>query len=56
MARVNKEREGITVRFSVRLPKNIHSWLKNRSESSEEYLSMNKIIEEAITEYIVGRD
>lgn len=53
MARVNKEKSGITVRFSVRLPKNIHSWLKARSQSSEQYLSMNEIIKEALEEYIM---
>ena len=53
MARVNKEKSGITVRFSVRLPKNIHSWLKARSQSSEQYLSMNEIIKEALEEYMM---
>jgi Arc/MetJ-type ribon-helix-helix transcriptional regulator len=53
MARVNKEKQGMTVRFSVRLPKEIHSWLKARSQSSETYLSMNEIIKEALEEYIM---
>lgn len=53
MARVNKEKQGITVRFSVRLPKHIHSWLKARSQSSEQYLSMNEIIKEALEEYMM---
>lgn len=55
MARVNKEKQGITVRFSVRLPKHIHSWLKARSKSSCGYLSMNTIIAEALEEYMMGK-
>lgn len=55
MARVNKEKQGMTVRFSVRLPKHIHSWLKDRSQTSGEYLSMNKIIAEALEEYMLGK-
>lgn len=53
MARVNKEKSGMTVRFSVRLPKVMHSWLKARSQSSEQYLSMNEIIKEAVEEYMM---
>lgn len=52
---INKERDGITKRFSIRLPKEMHSWLKARSQSSVEYLSMNEIIKEAIEEYMMGR-
>lgn len=55
MARINKEKQGITVRFSVRLPKHIHSWLKARSKSSCGYLSMNTIIAEALEEYMMGK-
>lgn len=54
-SRVNKEREGLTKRFSIRIPKELHSWIKARSESSEEYLSMNMIIIEAIEEYMMGK-
>lgn len=52
MARINKEKAGITKRFSIRIPKELHNWLKKRSESSEKYLSMNEIIIDAIREYI----
>lgn len=52
---MNKEKSGITVRFSVRLPKHIHSWLKDMSESSDEYLSMNKIISEALEKYMLEK-
>lgn len=55
MARVNKEKNGMTVRFSVRLPKHIHNWLKTKSQSNKEYLSMNKIIAEALEEYMLGK-
>ncbi len=55
MARVNKEKQGMTVRFSVRLPKHIHSWLKERSKTSKKYLSMNTIIAEALEEYMMGK-
>lgn len=51
----NKERLGKTVRFSIRIPKYQHIWLKNRSECSkntETYESMNTIIVEAIEEYM----
>ena len=55
MARINKEKQGMTVRFSVRLPKHIHSWLKARNKTSVEYLSMNTIIAEALEEYMMGK-
>lgn len=46
--RENKEKEGKTIRFSIRLPKEVHSWLKEKSESSRdilgEYISMNEYI------------
>lgn len=55
--KINKEKEGLTVRFSIRLPKELHKWLKARSLSfKEERISMNDIIIDAIEEYIVGRD
>ena len=55
MARINKEKQGMTVRFSIRLPKHIHSWLKARSKTSGEYLSMNNIIAEALEEFMMGK-
>lgn len=51
----NKEKLGKTVRFSIRLPKYQHKWLKNRSESTkgtENFESMNSIISNAIEEYM----
>jgi metal-responsive CopG/Arc/MetJ family transcriptional regulator len=56
MARVNKEKSGQTKRFSIRIPTELHSWVKTRSESSVEYLSMNEIITDAIREYIIGKE
>lgn len=53
--RENKEKLGKTIRFSIRLPKYQHIWLKNRSENtkgSTEYESMNTIISEAIDNYM----
>lgn len=55
MARINKEKTGRTKRFSIRIPTELHSWIKTRSESSVEYLSMNEIITDAIREYIIGK-
>lgn len=55
MARINKEKTGETIRFSIRLPYYQHMWLKSRSESTkgtDEFESMNKIISEAIKEYM----
>lgn len=52
MKRINKEKTGITKRFSIRIPTELHNWLKARSKSSVEYLSMNDIIIEAIKEYM----
>ena len=55
MARENKEKTGKVKRFSVRLPKYQHEWLKARSISTkgtDNFISINKIIEEAIEEYI----
>ena len=49
--RENKENLGKTIRFSIRLPKYQHIWIKNRSLSTkgtDEFISMNKIISEAI--------
>lgn len=55
MARENKEKMGKVQRFSVRLPIYQHKWLKARSNSTkgtDNFISINKIIEEAIEEYI----
>lgn len=55
MARENKEKLGKTIRFSVRLPRYQHRWLKARSESTkgtENFESMNEIISKALEEYI----
>lgn len=55
--KINKEKAGLTVRFSIRLPKELHSWLKARSEMTlSERLSMNDIIIEALEEYIFGKE
>lgn len=51
----NKEKLGKTIRFSIRLPKYQHQWVKNRSESTrgtENFESMNSIISDAIQEYM----
>lgn len=48
----NKEKTGKTIRFSVRLPKEMHRWLKDRSRNTEKYISMNRIIEEAVRDYM----
>lgn len=51
----NKEKLGKTIRFSIRLPKYQHKWLKSRSESTkgtENFESMNSIISDAIKEYM----
>lgn len=51
----NKEKLGKTIRFSIRLPKYQHQWVKNRSESTrgtDNFESMNSIISDAIQEYM----
>lgn len=51
----NKEKMGKTIRFSIRLPKYQHQWVKNRSESTKgtnDFESMNSIISDAIKEYM----
>ena len=51
----NKEKLGKTIRFSIRLPKYQHQWVKNRSESTrgtDNFESMNSIISDAIEEYM----
>lgn len=55
MPRENKEKAGKVIRFSVRLPIYQHKWLKARSNSTkgtDNFISINKIIEEAVDEYI----
>lgn len=48
---INKEKEGLTVRFSVRLPKEQHKWLKELSQKTKgtkKFISMNDYISLAI--------
>lgn len=55
--RENKEQTGQTIRFSVRLPKYQHTWIKNRSyntKGTSDFESMNKIISEAVEQYMIG--
>lgn len=45
--KINKEKEGITIRFSVRLPKEQHKWLKEQSlktKGTNNFISMNDYI------------
>lgn len=52
---MNKEKTGKTVRFSIRLPKNEHKWVKEQSEMTKKtknYRSMNDIITEAVKKFI----
>lgn len=51
----NKEKIGETIRFSIRLPKRQHMWLKEQSiktKNSYYFESMNSIIEKAIDYYM----
>lgn len=53
--RINKEKAGITVRFSIRLPRYEHTWLSERSEKTrgtDNFESMNTIIKDAIDYYM----
>ena len=53
--RENKEKTGKTIRFSIRLPKYQHIWIKNRSygtKGTNDFESMNRIISEAIDYYM----
>lgn len=49
---INKEKLGLTVRFSVRLPREQHKWIKDFCEkttkNSGKYVSMNDYISEAL--------
>lgn len=48
---INKEKEGLTIRFSVRLPKDQHKWLKElsqRTKGTNKFISMNDYISLAI--------
>ncbi len=52
--RINKEKAGLTKRFSVRLPLEQHKWLKEISEKTKDtgnFVSMNDYISEAIEYY-----
>jgi len=44
--RENKEKAGKTVRFSIRIPREQHEWLKKRSEASrgKNFESINRHI------------
>jgi hypothetical protein len=53
--KINKEKEGLTIKFTARLPQYQHEWLKVQSEYQSEknkYTSMNTIISEAIEQYM----
>lgn len=56
--RINKEKEGLTVRFSIRLPKEQHDILRAMSKKAKDnegtYISMNEIISRAVESYIKG--
>lgn len=56
---ISKEKTGMTVRFSIRLPKEQHAWLKARSECTfdekGQRISMNRILSEALEEYMMGK-
>lgn len=52
---MNKDKEGKTVRFSIRLPKEQHEWLKEQSGyigENARYISMNRLIAAIIQNYI----
>lgn len=51
---MNKEKMGLTKRISVRLPKEIYEWLKEKSDDTRGsicYLSMNEYIIKSLEEY-----
>ena len=48
---INKEKEGLTKRISVRLPKEQHKWLKELSQKTRgtnKFISMNDYISLAL--------
>lgn len=50
-SKINREKTGKTVRFSIRLDRRLHEKLKERMERSRErgeYKSMNRDIEEIV--------
>lgn len=51
--RENKEKEGKTIRFSVRLPKEVHRWLKEKSDTSREIIGEYRSMNEYITDVLV---
>lgn len=51
--RENKEREGKTVRFSIRIPKEVHEWLKEKSAMSREVIGEYRSMNEYITNLLV---
>lgn len=49
--KINKEKTGLTIRFSVRLPREQHQWLKelsNKSKGTKNFVSMNYYISKAL--------
>lgn len=51
---MNKEKVGLTKRFSIRIPVELHEWLKEKSDNtkgSDCYISMNDYIAKAVKEY-----
>lgn len=51
--RENKERVGKTVRFSIRIPKEVHRWLKGKSEESREIIGEYRSMNEYITNLLI---
>lgn len=51
---MNKEKEGEIIKFTCRITRENHRWLKkmsNYTKGSEKFLSMNDFIQDAIDEY-----
>ena len=51
--RENKEKEGKTIRFSIRLPREVHKWLKWKSENSRDILGEYRSMNEYITDVLI---
>lgn len=54
---INKERDGLTIKTTVRIPTEDYKWLKMKSENTRNggkgnYKSMNDFIVDAIKEFI----
>lgn len=53
--RINKEKAGMTTRFSIRLPRYQHAWvssISNKTRGTTDFESMNTIIKKAIDLYM----